>query len=185
MDNNGSQAAHSISKALDYAPVEKVSEGVWTVTVGDRTVTAEDHAVAGYWLTTSDDSALDTVGDAVAWLKGAKATVESLAKAMDFDTVIEVREGRVTVRHDIYTPEVYQPSDEEGNHTGEPSAEGWELMSGYTSQYGYNGASMHPSEYIGGRLAEDILENDGLYVCVAVFDDDDDAGTWVVATREG
>jgi hypothetical protein len=45
----------------------------------------------------------------------------------------------------------------------------WEAFSvGYTGQHGYNGAVMHASEYLGGRLAEDILESPGTYVVCAV-----------------
>lgn len=44
----------------------------------------------------------------------------------------------------------------------------WEPMTGYTGQYGYNGPHMHPSEYVGGALARDILDTPGLYVCVVV-----------------
>jgi hypothetical protein len=44
----------------------------------------------------------------------------------------------------------------------------WEPLSGYTGQYGYNGAVMHASEYLGGRLAADILDDPGVYVVVTV-----------------
>jgi hypothetical protein len=45
----------------------------------------------------------------------------------------------------------------------------WEAFSvGYTGQWSYNGAVMHASEYLGGRLADDILETPGVYVVVAV-----------------
>lgn len=44
----------------------------------------------------------------------------------------------------------------------------WEPMAGYTGQYGYNGPHMHPSEYVGGGMARDILDTPGLYVCVLV-----------------
>lgn len=44
----------------------------------------------------------------------------------------------------------------------------WEPMTGYTGQHGYSGPHMHPSEYVGGALARDILDTPGLYVCVTV-----------------
>lgn len=48
----------------------------------------------------------------------------------------------------------------------------WEPLTGYTGQYGYHGAVMHPSEYFGGRIAADVLAEPGLYVIVEVRDDD-------------
>lgn len=42
--------------------------------------------------------------------------------------------------------------------------EGWTLLTGYTGQYGYHGAAMHDSEFIGGGLASAILEHSGFYV---------------------
>lgn len=59
---------------------------------------------------------------------------------------------------------------------------GWEALSGFTGAYGYNGPTMHPSEYIGGRMERYIRENAGYYVAVVVdgmygndgHDDDED-----------
>lgn len=48
------------------------------------------------------------------------------------------------------------------------AAQGWDLLEGYTGQYAYRGPVMHPSESIGGRMAEDILSTPGVYVAVAV-----------------
>jgi len=44
----------------------------------------------------------------------------------------------------------------------------WTLLTGFTGQYGYNGALMHPSEFIGGGLERHIRENAGYYVAVIV-----------------
>ena len=53
---------------------------------------------------------------------------------------------------------------------------GWEFFSrGYTGQYGYNGPEMHQSEFIGGRMAKDILATPGEYaVCAVRYECDDD-----------
>jgi len=48
-------------------------------------------------------------------------------------------------------------------------------LTGYTGQYGYHGAVMHASEYIGGGLADDILSTPGTYVVVVVNVEDDEA----------
>jgi hypothetical protein len=73
--------------------------------------------------------------------------------------------------------------------------EGWELMSGYTGQHGYNGPVMHASEYIGGGLARDILEAPGDYVALPMESDceglrcdpevgcDCEPAGWVVARK--
>lgn len=45
---------------------------------------------------------------------------------------------------------------------------GWQALSGFTGQHGYNGSAMHPSEYIGGRMERYIRENAGYYVAVVV-----------------
>ena len=54
--------------------------------------------------------------------------------------------------------------------------QGWEFFSrGYTGQHGYNGPEMHQSEYLGGRLADDILATPGEYAVVGVnYDCDED-----------
>lgn len=46
--------------------------------------------------------------------------------------------------------------------------EGWELLTGFTGQYSYNGPVMHPSEFIGGGLETYILETPGYYVALVV-----------------
>lgn len=77
MDNNATQAANSIVNRVGDAVATKVSDGVYTVTVGERSVTVEDHPCAGYWLTADNNGpALDTVGDAVAWLTADDVDVE-------------------------------------------------------------------------------------------------------------
>ena len=103
-----------------------------------------------------------------------------LNEMMQFDYVIRVAEnGNATVTNEN-PPEVYADAawDEHGdahmssqddrdmiNHL---KAQGWEVLTGWTGQYGYNGPVMHSSEYIGGKLADHIRENPGLYVRMAV-----------------
>ena len=41
--------------------------------------------------------------------------------------------------------------------------EGWEPIRGITGQYGYNGAVMHPSEYIGAGLCKSMAEDGGIF----------------------
>lgn len=87
----------------------------------------------------------------------------------EFDCPFVVHsDGDVTNTPDMQAPEVFD--DESCNSN-------WELLSGFTGQYGYNGPMMHPSEYIGGALAKHILSTPGVYCAVA----DPDGEGWYVA----
>jgi hypothetical protein len=48
----------------------------------------------------------------------------------------------------------------------EQDLNGWELLDGYSGQFGYRGPIMHSSEFIGGKMADHILENAGYYVAI-------------------
>lgn len=95
----------------------------------------------------------------------------------EFDSVYEVRDGQTFARLDLHAPSLYD------GEVGGP----WELMNGYSGQDRYAGPIMHPSEFIGGRLERDILENDGVYVSLVNYytpedaDDDDNVDGWAVA----
>ena len=114
-----------------------------------------------------------------------------LGDIMDFDSVIEVDDaGRVQFRPEAYAPDVYE-TDSGIAVDGAPA---WTLMDGYSRQDRYAGPVMHESEFIGGRIAEDILDTPGIYVAVVVYDYTEDAldnndGNgpivgWAIATRE-
>ena len=64
----------------------------------------------------------------------------------------------------VYAPEVYHSETTDIEIMGD----GWEALTGYTGQYSYNGAVMHASEFIGGKLADDILSTPGTYVVTVV-----------------
>lgn len=104
----------------------------------------------------------------------------SLNDRMEFDHVVRVHSDEtVTDEPGEFAPEFYP----EGEYTDEAYvSQGWELMRGYTGQYGYNGPCMHPSEFIGGGLARDILETPGVYVAVAWLDDEG-GDCWAVARK--
>lgn len=93
----------------------------------------------------------------------------ALSDLMEFDHVIEIHEdGRVTDGpQGVYPPERLEHYDEVDpcGLLGD-----WELVTaGYSGQYGYPGPIMHNSEYVGGRLAEDILDTPGLYVALVCY----------------
>lgn len=108
-------------------------------------------------------------------------TPDNLSDLMDFDHVIQVHEdGTVSEPEGIYAPDLYDGALE--------SAE-WSLFGNYSGQQG-GGALMHNSEYIGGRMASDILDTPGVYVSLVCYwtpedDDDDDADAdiegWAIA----
>lgn len=100
---------------------------------------------------------------------------EGLSAAMEFDHVVTVTaDGHVVDGpRNIYAPDLID---------GELSGDGWEFFStGYTRQDGYRGPIMHNSEFIGGQLADDILDTPGTYAAVVAAytpDDDDDEMIW-------
>lgn len=100
--------------------------------------------------------------------------------ALDFDTVFEFIGGEPVRVDTQWAPEVYH--DPAGDVTID--SEEWECLTGLTGQYCYHGAVMHSSEFVGGFLAEVIVETatgaaeDGkrcvfAIVVVNVFPEDD------------
>lgn len=97
----------------------------------------------------------------------------NLNDVMEFDHVIEVRgDGTVIARPDVYAPNLYDDDFE-------PGTTGWALLNGYSGQHGYSGPMMHQSEFIGGRMARDILDTPGVYVALVNYTLEEDAdGEW-------
>lgn len=62
----------------------------------------------------------------------------------------------------------------------------WEAITGYSGQHGYSGPCMHPSEFLGGRMAGDVLDTPGVYVLVEPVDEDTLEGIdmWVLLKRK-
>lgn len=94
----------------------------------------------------------------------------NLSNLMDFDHVIaigpdgEAYEGVSKHAPDCFNVDPYSNS-----------IEGWELMTGYTGQHGYDGPWMHDSEQLDGRMVGDILDRPGYYVAVyASYPDEDE-----------
>lgn len=103
-----------------------------------------------------------------------------LSAIMEFDHPVQVLpDGSVADASGMYAPTLLDDLLDSPD---------WELWSdGYTNQCGYNGPIMHNSEFIGGRLARDILETPGVYVSVvAYWVDPEDGGRleaegWAIA----
>jgi hypothetical protein len=100
--------------------------------------------------------------------------MRDLNDIMQFDHVIRVNlDGTITYNlPGVYAPELLMHADEDGqvmpederDYIAQAERQGWELLRGWTGQYGYAGVIMHPSEYVGGALADHIREIPGLYV---------------------
>lgn len=93
---------------------------------------------------------------------------------MEFDHVIRVhRDGQIT-SGEIGAP--MEPDVENGDLANRESGE-WSLMTGYTGQDRVRHQPvMHNSEFIGGRMEEDIRSTPGLYVALIMrWDLDEDS----------
>lgn len=104
---------------------------------------------------------------------------------VEFDCPFRVAEdGKVETGplEGVYVPSVYH--DDESDVVIDDAA-WWAWSAGYTGQWGYSGPVMHASEYLGGRMERDLLDDPGVYVVVVVLtlDSEDDAG-WIVLKRE-
>jgi hypothetical protein len=122
-----------------------------------------------------------------------------LNSIMEFDHPVRVHaDGTVTdAGPDFWAPETDVDTDGNGSILAEHEQalcesvkrQGWSLYTtGYTQQYSYRGPIMHTSEFIGGRLAMDILADPGVYVSVVVSTDengDDNVAGWAVAKKDG
>ncbi len=123
--------------------------------------------------------------------------VMALSWFMEFDAVIySYGDGRHARQvNGLWAPVAHQCQDEHGEWT-DPEIEGgndngWRLMTGYSGQHQYAGPWMHQSEFIGGRMAEDILATPGFYAAIypsvssELAEDDpersEEADTWAVA----
>ncbi|MFI0265603.1 hypothetical protein [Streptomyces luteogriseus] len=121
---------------------------------------------------------------------------------MEIGHVVYIRKGGAVVDAiNVHAPEINcdytgpfddaQISDADEEAMGESvKSQGWTLETGWTGQYLYSGAIMHPSEFIGGKLAEHIRETPGLWVALSVelHPEDENAESesagWVLAYRE-
>lgn len=120
----------------------------------------------------------------------------ALNDRMEMDHVIQVHEGgRFTDAPDnVWGPEVSVETDaggsfaftrdERGVSTWNVTVhgDGWTLLKGYAAD---DGSELLPSaQYIGGALAEAILETPGYYVATVVSDGSETPDTWCVAFKE-
>ena len=114
-----------------------------------------------------------------------------LNDVMEFDCPVVIDSDGEVSQSSEYAPEVYW-SSLDGEESDAVMMEylarqGWVCLSGYTGQYGYRGPVMHASEFVGGAMERDILDNPGVYVLLVVEDIEEDGGEpvgWIVASKE-
>ena len=115
-------------------------------------------------------------------------TEDTLSEEMEFDHIVYSHgDGTISDAHTMRSPYVYVAELEDGTWVEEAMDEPWDLVDGFSGQYGYSGPHMHASEYIGGGLARHILETAGFYVVTVVTPmpfnecEDVDSDEWAVA----
>ena len=108
--------------------------------------------------------------------------------ALEFDTVFRIIDGEMVPCDNVWAPSVYHDDDDDVSIDGH---DGWQCFTGLTGQYGYSGAVMHSSEYVGCCIAKYLAEyaseaTDVVFALVVVNDLDDmeyPAG-WAITYRE-
>lgn len=123
---------------------------------------------------------------------------QSLNDMMQPDHVIRVNEdGSITddLHNELWAPELSVHVDEHGQLSEDDlaqlhqdaEAQGWTLWTGYPmGTFSRNDPLMHPSQYVGGSLEDDIRRTAGYYCVVHVDTDEEEpqpAG-WAVCHRE-
>lgn len=180
---------------------------------GDGDYTVDDLMADAGWVPHDGTDLRDALAEQYAcevpqafWDEVGRQAVEQLKEdpddlndRMDFDHVIRVDNRGIVTEPGGYAPELVMFVDEDGQALPDSDEQlreqaksaGWRLLEGWTGQYRYHGPVMHPSEYVGGRLAEHILETPGEYVVTEVTalaedeeaDSDEPAG-WAICFRE-
>lgn len=107
---------------------------------------------------------------------------------VEFDCPFRVTEdGQVETGpiEGVYAPEVYFDGTPGGGGVDIGSDEWSAWSTGYTGQWSYSGPVMHDSEFIGGRLERDLLDDPGVYVVTSVEClGSDEAAGWIVLKHE-
>lgn len=94
-------------------------------------------------------------------------SADELNTAIEMDTCFIVNEDGSVENSGNFAPNVWgSQGQDDPEIMNDP--EHWEFLRGYTGQYGYFGPEMHVSEFLGGMLADDILNNPGEYALVPV-----------------
>lgn len=68
-------------------------------------------------------------------------------------TVFDEAVSRLSFPSGVYAPNV----DHSDHHDIDIDDPGWEALTGFTGQYGYSGAVMHASEFVGREIARELV----------------------------
>ena len=94
-------------------------------------------------------------------------TPDNLNDLAEFDRVFMVHnDGTVSFPDGIYAPGVVHEDTE--RNRADIGDKDFQAVTGWSDQYTYSGPVMHPSEFLGGRMAEWVLETPGIYAVVVV-----------------
>jgi hypothetical protein len=118
-----------------------------------------------------------------------RVTAKTLNSLVEFDCPFRVNhDGTLSHRLNIYAPEMIMGNEIEDEDRRKylypfPNHPQWELISGFSGQDHYAGPVMHNSEYLGGYMAEYVLNTPGVYVLTAVYWEEEgpEAEGWVLA----
>jgi hypothetical protein len=111
----------------------------------------------------------------------AAVTVDTLNHMVEFDSPFRVIDSNHidTSLPEVWAPSVYGFGDADGQITERETIDGrdaWEFVDGYSGQYRYSGPVMHPSEFLGGGMARDVLAETGVTFVVVIVTDINDTG---------
>lgn len=87
----------------------------------------------------------------MAWTMGLAERID----ALDFDTVFQIVGNHVAEVREVYAPTVWHDEEEDIAIDAMPGEE-WHALTGMTGQHSYSGAVMHPSEFIGEGMADEM-----------------------------
>lgn len=119
----------------------------------------------------------DTWRDAYAGRTPVRVLPDALDDATDLDHVIRVQDDGLVLLSvpDVYAPELYLALTADG---ADPLPGAWEALAASVTDQGWatvgrsgqqgGGPWMHTSEYVGGGLADEILQTPGTYVAVEI-----------------
>lgn len=98
-------------------------------------------------------------------------TPDQLNRIAEFNTPFKTfGDGSVMTGQDIghtgYFADVIM--HDENDDYADQMDDDFKPVTGYSGQYGYRGPVMHPSEFLGGGMARDVLDTPGVYVVLAV-----------------
>lgn len=115
-------------------------------------------------------------------------TRDTLSGLIEFDQPFTIGpDGSLSFPREVWAPSVYLEVDGDGQYVGGPDIDddSWSFVDGFSGQYRYAGPIMHASEFLGGRMAQHVLETPGTYVVTVPYPlDGSEPDGWVLLYSE-